>query len=76
MTADSQQCQAEACALQSCLSSNTYSPEKCDEYVRRLYTCCSEMYKREGGTGNAESTACPVQSAVERWLKRHSVSQV
>jgi hypothetical protein len=31
-----------ACTLQTRLSRNTYSPEKCDEYVRRLYVCCLE----------------------------------
>ncbi|KAF9222482.1 hypothetical protein BS17DRAFT_708959, partial [Gyrodon lividus] len=58
-----------ACALQGCLSRNTYHPEKCDEYMRRLYMCCSEMYRREGD--NAKTTACPMQGVVERWLHRH-----
>ncbi|KAG8220445.1 hypothetical protein J3R82DRAFT_3139, partial [Butyriboletus roseoflavus] len=57
-----------ACALQTCLSRNTYNPEKCDEYVRKLYTCCLEMYNIEGA--NAESTACPSKPVIERWLRR------
>ncbi|KAI9568906.1 hypothetical protein HD554DRAFT_2021623 [Boletus coccyginus] len=56
-----------ACSLQGCLSRNTYSPENCDEYVRKLYRCCCEMYSIQG----AESTACPAKPVVERWLKRH-----
>ncbi|KAH7889791.1 hypothetical protein F5I97DRAFT_1788854, partial [Phlebopus sp. FC_14] len=58
-----------ACALQTCLSSNTYSPEKCNEYLRQLYACCLEMYSREGA--NAGSTACPAQSVIQRWLRKH-----
>ncbi|KAF9486911.1 hypothetical protein BDN71DRAFT_1405484, partial [Pleurotus eryngii] len=33
-------CQAEACDLQSCLGKNTYTPEKCDHHLKRLYLCC------------------------------------
>ncbi|KAH0829058.1 hypothetical protein J3R83DRAFT_2515, partial [Lanmaoa asiatica] len=62
-----------ACTLQTCLSRHTYNPEKCDEYVRKLYMCCLEMYNIEGA--NAESTACPAKLVVERWLKRHPETQ-
>ena len=55
-----------ACALQTCLARNTYNAERCDEYVRKLYLCCFEMYAVQG----SESTACPKQSVVERWLKQ------
>ena len=58
-----------ACALQSCLGKNTYRPEKCDDYVRKLYKCCWEMYERTDGKG--ESTACPLQNVTRRWLKQH-----
>ena len=58
-----------ACALQACLNKNTYSPDKCDEHVRRLYRCCWRMYQETDGRG--ESTACPMQSVVRRWLRSH-----
>ncbi|PCH35678.1 hypothetical protein WOLCODRAFT_80608, partial [Wolfiporia cocos MD-104 SS10] len=58
-----------ACALQACLNKNTYSPDKCDEHVRKLYKCCQSMYEKSGGQG--ESTACPMPSVVHRWLKNH-----
>ncbi|KAG2098425.1 DUF1903-domain-containing protein [Suillus discolor] len=77
----SQSCQAEACALQTCISANTYSPEKCDAHLKRLYQCCSELYQdraenngTERGNGSDQeniSTACPMQKVVERWLKSH-----
>ncbi|KAH7929529.1 hypothetical protein BV22DRAFT_1002429 [Leucogyrophana mollusca] len=66
-----------ACALQSCLSSNTYSPEKCDRHLRKLYLCCSEMYHNQSSPGDGvkttgnESSACPMPSVVGRWLKHH-----
>ncbi|KAI1790384.1 hypothetical protein LXA43DRAFT_891127, partial [Ganoderma leucocontextum] len=58
-----------ACSLQTCLGRNTYQPEKCDDYVRKLYRCCWEMYKRTDGRG--ESTACPLPNVTRRWLKQH-----
>ncbi|KAG2362412.1 hypothetical protein BDR07DRAFT_1028914 [Suillus spraguei] len=80
----SQSCQTEACALQACLSANTYSPERCHTHLKRLYQCCSKLYHdraQNNGTGHVNgsqssdqesiSTACPMSSVVERWLKRH-----
>ncbi|EGO00835.1 hypothetical protein SERLA73DRAFT_178788 [Serpula lacrymans var. lacrymans S7.3] len=63
------ECQAEACALQTCLSSNTYSPENCGRQLRGLYLCCKQMYSES--EGKKESSACPMSSVVERWFKRH-----
>ncbi|KAG2136875.1 DUF1903-domain-containing protein [Suillus cothurnatus] len=76
-----QSCQAEACALQSCLSANTYSPERCNAHLKRLYQCCSKLYhdnaennvkeRVNGSDQESISTACPMQMVVERWLKNH-----
>ena len=60
---------SKACSLQSCLNKNTYNPEKCEQHVRRLYRCCWTMYQETAGKG--ESTACPMQSVVRRWLENH-----
>ncbi|KAJ7675626.1 hypothetical protein DFH06DRAFT_1034512 [Mycena polygramma] len=62
-------CQAEACALQTCLNKNTYRPELCDERLRALYTCCQKMYDTSGS--GTTSTACPMASVVKRWIKDH-----
>ncbi|KDQ07311.1 hypothetical protein BOTBODRAFT_38929 [Botryobasidium botryosum FD-172 SS1] len=64
---DQAACQAEACSLQTCLNSNTYKPERCDRQLRQLYECCDAMYAKDA---NMESTACPTQRVVQRWLKR------
>ncbi|KAG2158600.1 uncharacterized protein EDB93DRAFT_1076500, partial [Suillus bovinus] len=70
-----------ACALQTCISANTYSPDKCDAHLKRLYQCCSKLYQdrtenngTERGNGSDQeniSTACPMQKVVERWIKNH-----
>ncbi|TFK97330.1 hypothetical protein BDV98DRAFT_574657 [Pterulicium gracile] len=69
MSSDEPGCQAEACALQTCLNKNTYSPDKCNERVKQLYLCCQRFYKETDDKG--ESTACPMPRVVERWLKDH-----
>ena len=33
-------CQTEACAIQTCLSWNSYNQEKCDGVLERLYAWC------------------------------------
>ncbi|KAG2127218.1 DUF1903-domain-containing protein [Suillus clintonianus] len=73
-----QPCQAEACALQSCISANTYSPDKCEAHLKRLYQCCSKLYQDHTEKNDSKrasdanlSTACPMPSVVERWLKNH-----
>ncbi|KAG1767499.1 hypothetical protein EV702DRAFT_974490, partial [Suillus placidus] len=70
-----------ACALQTCLSANTYSPEKCNAHLKRLYQCCSKLHQDRADNNSTErvngldpeniSTACPMPRVVEHWLKRH-----
>ncbi|KAF7332749.1 DUF1903-domain-containing protein [Mycena kentingensis (nom. inval.)] len=66
-----QPCQPEACALGTCLNKHTYQPEKCDERLRDLYICCQKMYQNVPEGNQVESTACPMESVVKRWLKDH-----
>ncbi|KAF8225278.1 hypothetical protein L208DRAFT_1408756 [Tricholoma matsutake] len=66
-------CQAEACGLQACLNKHTYTPEKCDNHLRKLYECCLQMYERSNGAEG--STACPLPNVVARWMKDHSVPE-
>ncbi|KAH7096831.1 DUF1903-domain-containing protein [Auriculariales sp. MPI-PUGE-AT-0066] len=68
MPTDSAHCQAQACDLQACLNKNTYTPEKCDTLVRKLYECCGRMYDKDNG---ASSTACPSETILRRWFKNH-----
>ncbi|ORY24595.1 hypothetical protein BCR39DRAFT_500027 [Naematelia encephala] len=69
-----QDCQAEACAIQTCLSKNNYQQSKCDNLVESLYKCCDKMYRaadKEGkDVGDTGSTACPLRSVVTRKLKQ------
>ncbi|KAJ7328446.1 hypothetical protein DFH08DRAFT_883946 [Mycena albidolilacea] len=70
----SEECQTEACALQTCLNKNTYKPEKCDERLRALYICCEKMYDDAPSGSDASSTACPMPNVVKRWIKDHPVA--
>ncbi|ETW75345.1 hypothetical protein HETIRDRAFT_330691, partial [Heterobasidion irregulare TC 32-1] len=58
-----------ACSLQGCISKHTYAPNKCEDHIRKLYLCCQSMYEATEEKGR--STACPMPSAVRRWLKAH-----
>lgn len=46
---DEPPCQGEACSLHACLNKNLYTPDKCDDAVKKLYLCCRAMHKRESG---------------------------
>ncbi|KAK1925913.1 hypothetical protein DB88DRAFT_485577 [Papiliotrema laurentii] len=66
-----QDCQQEACAIQSCLSRNNYNEAKCTAYVDSLYKCCRDMYAaaQQPGGQVPKSTACPIESVVNRRIK-------
>ena len=70
-----------ACAIQTCLSRNSYNQAKCEQFVEALYRCCDEFYKavdKQSVTNMAgmerpevlESTACPIRSVVDRKMKQ------
>ncbi|KAK8858911.1 hypothetical protein IAR55_003142 [Kwoniella newhampshirensis] len=67
-----QDCQEQACAIQTCLTRNNYNESKCQSAVRDLYSCCVEMYRsaEKEGREMGGSTACPIRSVVERRMKR------
>ena len=48
-----------------------YNEQKCSDYVDALYKCCQDMYKTAEKSGGEvpKSTACPIQSVVERRMK-------
>jgi Mature-T-Cell Proliferation I type len=61
-----------ACSLQTCLNKNTYSPEKCDNHLFALYECCQNLYKAQATGIQIDTTSCPQQSVVQRWMKKHN----
>ncbi|WWC71111.1 uncharacterized protein I206_105064 [Kwoniella pini CBS 10737] len=69
-----QNCQEEACAIQSCLTKNNYNESACSAYVESLYRCCQKVYQDADKSGKrieeSPSTACPIRSVVERKMKR------
>ncbi|OWT35719.1 hypothetical protein J008_06491 [Cryptococcus neoformans] len=68
----SQDCQAEACEIQSCIQRNNYDESKCQSQIFALYKCCLNMYQttEKEGTKPPESSACPLKEIVERRMKR------
>ncbi|GAA6059343.1 hypothetical protein JCM10212_003241 [Sporobolomyces blumeae] len=48
-------CQAEACAIQTCLASSNFQQPRCTPQIMALYACCEKMYS----LGSKTSTACP-----------------
>ncbi|KAF8320401.1 hypothetical protein DL93DRAFT_2052864, partial [Clavulina sp. PMI_390] len=59
-----------ACSLHGCLNKNTYKPERCDDYLKRLYVCCQNFYENRGD--KAETPSCPMPSVVTRWMKKNA----
>ncbi|KAN0130747.1 hypothetical protein V8E53_011422 [Lactarius tabidus] len=53
-----------ACALQACLSKNTYAQDKGTENMRNLYKCCRALYDVTEDSG--ESSVCPIPTMVPR----------
>ena len=65
-----------ACAIQTCLSKNGYQDSKCQDSVRALYECCTNMYARLREEGKDlekdRSDSCPLPYVVERRMKAMS----
>ncbi|PVG02550.1 hypothetical protein CPB86DRAFT_677137, partial [Serendipita vermifera] len=60
-----------ACALQDCLSKNTYSPDICDAQLFALYECCEKLYRAQAAGKQIDNTSCAQETVVKRWLKQH-----
>ncbi|SPO35645.1 related to Cx9C motif-containing protein 4, mitochondrial [Pseudozyma flocculosa] len=61
-------CYPKACAIQSCLTSNSFNQSKCEHLIDDLYRCCAQFYKQRGT--DAEADSCPIPSVVERRIKK------
>ena len=66
-----------ACAIQDCLTRYNYNEQKCSSSVDALYKCCAEMYRvaKEHGGEVPKSTACPIESVVNRRMKSRAKAQ-
>lgn len=63
-------CHSLACAIQDCLSRNSYNEEKCKAEVDNLYQCCKAFYQRQGE--NANTVSCPKASLLRLKMKQRS----
>lgn len=51
-------CHATACAIQSCLSKNSFDEQKCQAQIDALYSCCNAFYEKFGD--DAKTVSCPM----------------
>ncbi|KAL8888741.1 MAG: hypothetical protein Q9215_003878 [Flavoplaca cf. flavocitrina] len=63
-------CHPLACAIQDCLSNNSYNQDKCTSQVNALYECCNIFYQRHGD--DAKTVSCPKPSLLKLKLKQQS----
>lgn len=63
-------CHSLACAIQDCLSKNSYKEEKCQSQVDDLYKCCNSFYERKGD--DAHTVSCPKASLLRLKMKQRS----
>jgi len=61
-------CHSRACAIQDCLSKNSYDESKCTVQVKALYECCRAFYDAHGD--DAKSVSCPKANLLRLKLKQ------
>ncbi|KAH8697332.1 hypothetical protein BGW36DRAFT_378464 [Talaromyces proteolyticus] len=61
-------CHPRACAIQACLSKNSYKEEKCQAQIDALYECCNAFYKEHGD--DAKTASCPKASLLRIKMKQ------
>ncbi|KAL1961948.1 hypothetical protein VTN77DRAFT_729 [Rasamsonia byssochlamydoides] len=64
-------CHPRACAIQDCLTKNSYKEEKCQAQVNALYECCNAFYKERGE--DAKTPSCPKPSLLKLKLKQQGL---
>lgn len=66
-------CHPRACAIQACLTKNSYKEEKCQAEVDALYECCNAFYKERGE--DASSASCPKASLLKIKMRQRAQQQ-
>ncbi|KAH8598977.1 hypothetical protein B0O99DRAFT_566505 [Bisporella sp. PMI_857] len=63
-------CHSRACAIQACLTKNSYNEAKCRSQVDALYDCCNRFYEKKGDGGRTPS--CPKPSLLRLKMKQRA----
>ncbi|EGD91695.2 uncharacterized protein TERG_07914 [Trichophyton rubrum CBS 118892] len=61
-------CHPQACAIQACLTKNSYNEAKCRNQIIQLYKCCNALYTQKGE--DAKTPSCPKSSLLKLKLKQ------
>ncbi|KAL2002214.1 hypothetical protein VTN02DRAFT_393 [Thermoascus thermophilus] len=63
-------CHPRACAIQACLTKNSYKEERCQAQIDALYECCNLFYQERGE--DAKTPSCPKASLLKLKMKQRA----
>ncbi|KAJ5358948.1 uncharacterized protein N7496_011361 [Penicillium cataractarum] len=63
-------CHPRACAIQDCLTKNSYKEEKCQAQIDALYECCNAFYQQQGD--QASTVSCPKAHLLRLKMKQRA----
>ncbi|KAJ1326805.1 Mature-T-Cell Proliferation I type [Microdochium nivale] len=66
-------CHPRACAIQDCLTKNSYNEARCQHLIDALYNCCEAFYKKNGD--EASTVSCPKPSLLRLKLSQREKEQ-
>ncbi|KAL1973595.1 hypothetical protein VTN31DRAFT_6230 [Thermomyces dupontii] len=64
-------CHPRACAIQDCLTRNSYKEEKCQAQMNALYECCYAFYRKNGD--DAKTVSCPKASLLRLKMQQRGM---
>ncbi|KMU80046.1 hypothetical protein CISG_07996 [Coccidioides immitis RMSCC 3703] len=67
----SQPCHSFACAIQDCLTKNSYQEERCRDQIIALYKCCDLFYQENGR--DARTPSCPRPDLLKLKLQQYGL---
>ncbi|OJJ49720.1 hypothetical protein ASPZODRAFT_128232 [Penicilliopsis zonata CBS 506.65] len=68
--ADDPPCHSRACAIQACLTKNSYREDRCQAQIDALYACCNAFYQERGD--DAKTPSCPKPSLLRLKMKQRA----
>ncbi|EPS25735.1 hypothetical protein PDE_00671 [Penicillium oxalicum 114-2] len=63
-------CHPRACAIQDCLTKNSYNEDKCQAQIDALYECCNAFYQQQGD--QASTVSCPKAGLLRLKMKQRA----
>ncbi|KXJ89198.1 hypothetical protein Micbo1qcDRAFT_14793 [Microdochium bolleyi] len=66
-------CHPRACAIQDCLTKNSYNEARCQHLIDALYDCCDAFYRKNGD--DASTVSCPKPNLLRLKLSQRQKEQ-